>query len=319
MKIGGNFVVSGDWGTKLYQHRACQPDTVRIPMFWNGQGPHFAPWQLDQIRDNGRGGTLREMIIQSSENSDENRVWWEYEQMLSYFRANPNLLFIFEIGNEPDQYPGDGGYHARRLMNCVWKIRDERGMGGAGNVLLAVNMPAGVQQDGQWTDPNWLHQFFAPQSGYNGDILNGQYSPRVITVHGYGHATLCPNDTADPWYILRWVRDRTGKNVKITEANVGLINGQREYDPAWPDNPERAYRGWKIVEAANKINSWHGGAEGIDSFCVYGFGLLDNCNLGQNGQPYEAIGWGTCGGRPYELFGGECEAIGRRYQASHCG
>lgn len=319
MKIGGNFVVSGDMGTKLYQHGACNPSTVRVQQFWNGEGPRFLPPQLDEIRARGHGarsGGLGEMIIQSSEYPDHNQAWDQYRSQVDYFRAHPETLFIFELGNEPDQHTTDGNAAARRLMDCVWKIRDAEGMGGVGNVFLAVNMPT------QGADASFFVPFFAAQPGYQGDILNGTWSPRVLTVHGYGHAILCPNDGADPWRMLREVRARTGKNVKVTEANIGW----REVgNPGWPDDPQGAYRAYKLVEAANKINGWYGGAEGIDSFCVYGFGLLGTCNTDPSQPGYQAIGWGDClephgvNERIYELFGGECEAIGRRYASNHCG
>ncbi len=285
MKYGGVASQPSYLSNNVDLLRRMHAQTVRVSMFLNNaETKRYDFTALDQLRDVG----LTEMIIQSAETADAAKVGREIPQFIGYVDANPNLLFIYELGNEPDFYGEDPLVARSKRLTA---LRDVRPNYRRPNLLWAVNE---IKSDG---DPAYF-------DAYNRDAHDGlgamfysaaanqtyaPYAPDTITVHSYGTNTLCPSsgEPTNPWRVLDYVRGwSTSINVKITEAGIN--------DSSAPD------RGNRYVEFVAKLDQITGGQ--VDSVCFYALPQV-------NGNPVEAA---------YNIRAFEADQVGSRQRSFYC-
>lgn len=249
MKWGAVCSPAGDFGTKVALLRRMRPQTVRVSMFWNSPGARrFSDGQLDQLLGTG----LNEMIIQTSEDPDPALARQQVDQILPYVDAHPGILFVVELGNEPDWHSDAGGARARRLAT----IRDNKPFQDRGNLMWAVNMPAG-RADVPGGSGGYFTDFVRDWSDGLGGMFSGPYRPDIVTAHCYSWDYLrrYPGRGEDnPYKMVDYVRGwAPGFPLKITEAGINALP---------------ADRGYRYVEFGNGISSFTGGV--CDSVCFYG-------------------------------------------------
>ncbi|MBO4204896.1 hypothetical protein [Micromonospora echinofusca] len=277
MKWGAVCSPPGDWATKVDRLRRMRPQTVRVSMFWGDPyNRRFADWQLDQLLGTG----LNEMIIQSSEDPDSGLVSRQLDQVLPYIDAHPNILFVFEIGNEPDYHTDPYTARWKRLT----ALRDNLWSRARSNLYLAVNMPAG-----RWRNPNDPNFGYSSSGAYFdafvrdagdglGGMFHGPYSPKIITAHCYSwdHLRRYPSRGEDnPYKMVDYVRGwSTSVNMKITEAGINIAGGTD--------------RGSRYVEFGSSIANETAGQ--VDSVIFYG---LPDVELSYSIQAAEADRIGT--------------------------
>lgn len=255
LKWGAVCSPPGDFNRKVNLLRRMRPQTVRVSMYWGDpNNRRFSDWHLDQLLGTG----LNEMIIQSSENPDPGLAYRQLQAVLPYIDRHPNILFVFELGNEPDWHTDP--WTARWLRLAT--IRDNKWRQDRGNLLWAINMPAG-----RWRNPNdpnfpWSSgQYFDAYVRDTGDglggMLTGPYRPDVVTVHTYSWDYLrrFPERWDDnPYKMIDYVRGWNSTiSMKITEAG---IDGRK------PD------RGYRYVDFGRRIAGETNGQ--IDSVMFYG-------------------------------------------------
>lgn len=240
--------------------RAMRPQTARISMFWGDpNNRQFSNAQLDQLLGTG----LTEMIIQSSEDPDPALAAQQLNQMLPYIDAHPNILFVFELGNEPDWHQPNNPGLAR--WNRLATIQRNKPAQDRGNLMWAINMPAG-RWSGDGTgftygsSGSWFHSFVADAGDGLGGLLTGPYRPDIATVHCYSSNYITPNSGLgenNPYKMVDYVRGwNSSISMKVTEAGI--------------DNPTGAItdRGYRYVQFGTQIAPNTGGQ--VDSVCFYG-------------------------------------------------
>ncbi len=265
MKWGAVVSPSADvpFSQKVDILRRIRPQTARLSMFWgNPNARQFDDGQLDQILGTG----VSELIIQSSEDPDSGLARQQLDMLLPYISAHPDILFVWELGNEPDWHQPDnpGLARAHRLS----AIRDNKASQSRSNLFWAVNMPAGrwagdgtgftFGSSGQWFDG------FVRDSGDGlGPMFGGPYSPDIATVHTYSWDFLRrypERGENNPYKMVDYVRGwSTSISMKITEAGI---------DGAKSD------RGYRYVEFGNSVGGETAGQ--IDSVCFYGLPPADS-------------------------------------------
>lgn len=238
--------------------------TARISMYFdptydaNGQANRrYGDYELDLILNVLRTHGPPEMIFQTTEMADAVQAWYQLEKLLPYIDGRPDVLFVFELGNEPDihgETPSDARY--RRLST----IKHNKPRQGRGNLLWAINMPS------QNASPDYFNAFVNDYAGDGlGNLLTGVNAPDVVTVHCYGATSLCRDDRVQPYKMIDWVRGYTARNIKVTESG---INDNEAYPAGVRD------RGKRYVEFANKVAApraqLYGGGGDLDSVCFYG-------------------------------------------------
>jgi len=252
MKWGAVCSPAGDFNRKVDILRRMRPATVRVSMFWNSPNARqFSNGQLDQLLSTG----LTEMIIQSSEYADANLAYNQLNMLLPYIDAHPNILFVWELGNEPDYYdaPTNPGFARYKRLTT---IRDNKWRQNRSNMFWAVNMPAG-----RWDIPNgstWYFNEFVRDHGDGlGPMLTGHLRPDIATVHCYAHDKLCSipgRGEENPFKMVDWVRGwNPNIPMKITEAGINGRPGDR---------------GHRYVEFGEVLAAYTGGR--ADSICFYG-------------------------------------------------
>jgi hypothetical protein len=277
MKWGAVVSPPGDWNRKVDILRRMRPQTVRVSMFWGDPyNRRFADWQLDQLLGTG----ITEMIIQSSEDPDSGLVSRQLDQVLPYITAHPNILFVFEIGNEPDWHTDPYTARWKRLT----AMRDNMWSRARGNLYLAVNMPAGRWRNAN--DPNFGYatsgQYFDAFVRDTGDGLGGMfggpYSPRIVTAHCYSWDYLRRYPTRgedNPYKMVDYVRGwSTSVSLKITEAGINMGGG-------WD-------RGSRYIEFGSSVANETAGQ--VDSVMFYGTPDVE---------------------APYPIYEGEADRIGQ--------
>ncbi|GHJ13052.1 MULTISPECIES: twin-arginine translocation signal domain-containing protein [unclassified Micromonospora] len=247
-----------DFARKVDLLRRMRPQTARISMFWGDPNRRqFSDGQLDELRGTG----LTEMIIQSSEDPDPALARRQLDQLLPYVDAHPNTLFVWEIGNEPDWHQPNNPWLAR--WNRLATIRDNKPAQDRGNLLWAINMPAGRWNgDGSgFTFGNsgqWFDAFVRDTGDGLGAMLTGPYRPDVATVHCYSSSYLTRGADGggehNPYKMIDYVRGwNPGLSMKITEAGI---------DGAKSD------RGYRYVSFGSSVANETAGQ--VDSVCFYG-------------------------------------------------
>lgn len=242
MKYGAVCSPVGDWGTKVNILGLMGPQTVRVSMFYaNASTRQFADWQLDQLLNTG----LSELIIQSGETADAATAQAQLNQFIGYVDTHPNTLFVYELGNEPDQNDSATSARYKRLTT----IRDVKPQYATRtNLLWAINMPS------QNATPDYFNAFVLDPGDGLGNLLTGPNQPQLVTVHCYGYDTLCRTDGNSPYKMIDWVRGwNSGINIKVTECGIGSTPSDR---PA------------RYVEFAEKVSASGGG--NLDSVCFFG-------------------------------------------------
>ena len=252
-----DFTPPGDFNTKIDILRRIRPKTVRVSMFWgNPYERRFNDWQLDQLLGTG----LNEMIIQSSEDPDPPLARHQLNLLLPYIEAHPNILFVFELGNEPVWHRPDNPWLERWLRLAT--IRDNKWQDRS-NLLWAINMPAG-----RWRNPDdptfpfpssgqYFDAFVRDTGDGLGGMLSGPYQPDVVTVHCYSSDYLrrYPWRTErNPYKMIDYVRGWNSRiSMKVTEAGINT----------WASD-----RGYRYREFGSSVANETGGQ--IDSVCFYG-------------------------------------------------
>ncbi|MEV4490273.1 twin-arginine translocation signal domain-containing protein [Micromonospora coxensis] len=247
-----------DFNRKVDILRRMRPQTARISMFWGDPwNRRFSDAQLEALRGTG----LTEMIIQSSEDPDPNLARHQLNLMLPYIDAHPNTLFVWELGNEPDWHLPNDPWLAR------WKrlatIRDNKPTQDRGNLLWAINMPAGRWTgDGSGftfgTSGRYFDAFVRDTGDGLGGMLSGPYQPDVVTVHCYSSTYLTRGADGggerNPYKMIDYVRGWNSRiSMKVTEAGI---------DGAKSD------RGYRYVNFGSSVANETAGQ--IDSVCFYG-------------------------------------------------
>lgn len=234
-----------------WSHDREKPDPVpSAPADHRGRGRRGAG-HFDQLIATG----LTEVILQSSEGADAETARTQLQQLFPVIDAHPDVLFVWELGNEPDYFDSstDPGWCRYKRLSA---IRDNRPAQSRPNLLWAINMPAG-----RWDIPNgsgWYFSEFVRDHGDGlGAMLTGHLRPDIATVHCYAHDRLCPNPgagEANPFKMVDWVRGwNPNLPMKITEAGI---------------NSRPANRGNRYVEFGALLASYTGGR--ADSVCFYG-------------------------------------------------
>ncbi len=245
--------------------RRMRPQTVRVSMFWGDpNNRQFSDAQLDQLLGTG----LTEMIIQSSEDPDPGLAAQQLNSLLPYIDAHPGILFVFELGNEPDWHQPDNPGLARH--NRLAAIQQNKPGQDRSNLMWAINMPAGRWAgDGTGftfgTSGDWFNGFVADAGDGLGAMLNGPYQPDIVTVHCYSSDYITPQSGAgehNPYKMVDYVRGwNSGISMKVTEAGI--------------DNPNNAItdRGYRYVQFGTSVGGNTGGQ--VDSVCFYGIPPAD--------------------------------------------
>ncbi|MFC5942084.1 hypothetical protein [Micromonospora harpali] len=246
-----------DFSRKVDILRRMRPQTARISMFWGDPyNRRFSDAQLDSLRGTG----LTEMIIQSSEDPDPNLARHQLSLMLPYIDAHPNTLFVWELGNEPDWHQPTNPWLAR--WNRLATIRDNKPSQDRGNLLWAVNMPAGRWAgDGTGftgSSGGYFDSFVRDTGDGLGGMLSGPYQPDVVTVHCYSSTYLKRGADGggerNPYKMIDYVRGWNNRiSMKVTEAGI---------DGAKSD------RGYRYVSFGSSVANETAGQ--IDSVCFYG-------------------------------------------------
>jgi hypothetical protein len=271
-----NYYVQADL---LYRMHAT---TARVSMFF--ESPESRRYD-NQGLDTLRGAGLTEMIIQSSETADAGLADRELSLCQDYIDAHPETLFVFELGNEPNQTTDDAATARSKRLTTIRDVKPKYAVRPDGsprsNLLWAINMPS--QND----DGSYFNAFVNDFANDGlGNLLTGPNQPDVVTVHCYGFATLCRGDSQAPYKLIDWVRGYTDKNIKVTES--GIFDGIT----VLPDS----VRGPRYVEFAEKVSASGGG--NLDSVCFYGTPEVES--------------WFT-------ISGGLADTIGSRASANDCG
>lgn len=238
--------------------RRIRPQTVRVSMFWGDPyNRRFTDAQLDALLGTG----LTEMILQSSEDPDPNLARNQLNLLLPYIDRHPNILFVWELGNEPDwSLPGDP-WLAR------WKrlatIRDNKPGQSRGNLMWAINMPAGRWKnvhDSNFpfaTSGQYFDAFVRDTGDGLGGLLTGPYRPQIATVHCYSWDYLNRYPTRgedNPYKMIDYVRGWNSTiSMKVTEAGI---------------NTTASDRGYRYRDFGNTVANQTAGQ--IDSVCFYG-------------------------------------------------
>ncbi|HEY0640230.1 MAG TPA: hypothetical protein VGD67_21585, partial [Pseudonocardiaceae bacterium] len=250
MKWGAVCSPPGDFNRKVDILRRMRPATVRVSMFWNSPNARqFSNAQLDALLSTG----LTEMIFQSSEYADANLAYNQLNMLLPYIDAHPNILFIWELGNEPDYYDSPTNPAWCRYKRLT-TIRDNKPRQNRSNMFWAINMPAG-----RWDIPNgstWYFNEFVRDHGDGlGPMLTGHLRPSIATVHCYAHDRLCATGgESNPFKMVDWVRGwNPNMPMKVTEAGI---------------NSRPADRGHRYIEFGAKLAERTGNR--ADSVCFYG-------------------------------------------------
>ncbi len=281
MKWGAVVSPSADvpFSQKLDILRRIRPQTARLSMFWGDPNTRqFDDGQLDQMLGTG----LSEVIIQSSEDPDSGLARHQLDLLLPYIDAHPNILFVWELGNEPDWHQPDNPWLAR--SNRLAAIRDNKPSQDRGNLFWAVNMPAGrYAGDGSGfgfgTSGQWFDAFVRDTGDGLGGMFGGPYSPDIATVHCYSSDYLRrypERGENNPYKMIDYVRGwSTSISMKITEAGI--------------DDPNRTIsdRGYRYTQFGSSVGDETGGQ--IDSVCFYGLPPAD---------------------REYDIWEGEADQIG---------
>jgi hypothetical protein len=258
MKWGAVCSPPGDFNRKLNILRRIRPQTVRVSMYWGSPGSRrFSNSQLDQLLGTG----LNEMIIQSSEDPDPSLAYNELNQLLPYIDAHPGILFVFELGNEPDWHTDPWTARWKRLA----AIRDNKWRQDRGNLLWAVNMPAGRWRNAndpsfQWSSGQYFDAFVRDTGDGLGNMIGSGYAPYkpdVVTVHTYSWDYLYryPGRGDDnPYKMVDYVRGwDPWVSMKITEAGIDGFKSDR---------------GYRYRDFGQRIAGETAGQ--IDSVCFYG-------------------------------------------------
>lgn len=267
-------VAGVDFARKIAILNRIRPQTVRVSMFWGDpNNRRFTDGQLDAVLGTG----VTEVILQSSEDPDAGLAAQQLDSLLPYVDAHPGTLFVWELGNEPDWHQPDNPWLAR------WKrlttIRDNKPWQDRGNLVWAVNMPAGRWAgDGTGfpfaTSGAWFDAFVRDTGDGLGGMLGGPYQPDVATVHCYSwdHLRRYPDrGEQNPYKMIDYVRGwNSSISMKVTEAGI---------DGAKSD------RGYRYVEFGSSVADQTSGQ--VDSVCFYGlppaereYGILE----GEAGQ-----------------------------------
>lgn len=263
----------------LYRMKAT---TARISMYF--QSPNARRYS-DSDLETLRGAGLTEMIIQSSETPTPDMAYNQLEWVRPYIQAHRDILFIFELGNEPDvsgdEQGNPGLAHWRRLTY----LRDKRPLQREPNLLFAVNLVS-QQQD----NAAYFNDFVRDWNEGLGPLLTGPNRPDLVTAHSYNADRLCPMPQAgnsNPYKVISWVQGwTTSLNIKVTEAGISNAN---------LGNTGPNSRAWRYVEFAEELGPNTGGQ--VDSVCFYG---LPNV------------------GAPYEIDGPFADEIGTRQRTFLC-
>jgi len=109
-----NYYVQADL---LYRMRAT---TARVSMFF--ESPESRRYD-NQGLDTLRGAGLTEMIIQSSETADAGPADRELSLCQGYIDAHPETLFVFELGNEPNQTGEDAATARSRRLTTIRDVK----------------------------------------------------------------------------------------------------------------------------------------------------------------------------------------------------
>ena len=274
MKWGAVCSPPGDFNRKVNILRRMRPQTVRVSMFWGSPGTRrFSNTQLDQLRGTG----LNEMIIQSSEDPDPNLAYNELQTLLPYIDAHPNTLFVFKLGNEPDWHTDPWLARWKRLAT----IRDNKWRQDRGNLLWAINMPAGRWRNVNdpnfpWTSGQYFDAFVRDTGDGLGGMLTGPYRPDVVTVHCYSWDYLrryTSRGDNNPYKMIDYVRGwNSSISMKVTEAGIDGFKSDRRY----------RYRDFGQRVAGETYGQ-------IDSVCFYGLPDVE---------------------RQYSIYEGEADQIG---------
>ncbi len=240
--------------------------TVRVSLYINGIGPRFSTAQLDTLLTLGGPGLnwgvtpphLQEMLLSSREAPTPQTVQGELGFILPYVAGHGDVLFVYELGNEPNgQYQGDPVQAREHLLDCLQYLQ---GQSLPGNLILAVGMPSGGADDA------YLNEFLR-SDGPRGGLLQGPYIPQVITVNCYGDPDLIPNQYADPYRLIRAVRDRNGGiNIKVAEANIGSPTDEER---AQGDGYERGQRWRAFADRFATPPTNDPIYQGVDTVCIY--------------------------------------------------
>ncbi len=245
--------------------RRIRPQTVRVSMFWGDpDNRQFSDAQLDAILGTG----VSEVILQSSEDPDPSLAAAQLNSLLPYVDAHPGILFVFELGNEPDWHQPDNPGLAR--WNRLSTIARNKPSQDRGNLMWAVNMPAG-RWNGDGTgftfgsSGDWFNGFVADAGDGLGAMLTGPYRPDIVTVHCYSWDWINPypdRGENNPYKMVDYVRGwNSSISMKVTEAGI--------------DNPGGAItdRGNRYVAFGTSVGDNTGGQ--IDSVCFYGIPPAD--------------------------------------------
>src|SRR5919199_5945687 len=111
-----------DVGRQADLLRRLKATTARISMYFDSPG--FARRYTDGDLDRLRAAGLSEMIIQSSENPTPDQAFDQLEAVRGYIRQHPDILFVFELGNEPDIFGDEVGQPALARARRLTYLRD---------------------------------------------------------------------------------------------------------------------------------------------------------------------------------------------------
>lgn len=264
--------------------------TVRVSLFTGDMGrgaaPRFTYPHLDMLLKGG-GDTIQlsEMIINSREaptiNSDisGNTVKSELEWILPYIAhvsrdLNAQVLFVYEIGNEPnDHYKGSAEQARNDTLDCLQYLRDLRrrgalvgntGMQLPDNLIWAFNMP------NSRADTSYIDPFLSPRDGES--LLQPDPSGDVplrytVTVNCYGVSTLTRDDP-DLYRLIGRVRQQNQDiNIKVTEAGLGTpIQEERDRGEGYArgEGYRQFVRDFESPPAPDDLVY-----QGVDSVCFY--------------------------------------------------
>jgi hypothetical protein len=240
----------------LYRMRAT---TARISMYFDS--PYTRRYS-DQDLDILRGAGLTEMIIQSSETPDPDLAYNQLEWVRPYIQLHREILFIFELGNEPDVNGDEAGNPGLAHWRRLTYLKDKRPLQREPNLLFAVNM---LSQDND--NAAYFNDFVRDWNEGLGPLLTGPNQPDLVTVHCYNADRLCPmpqETIHNPYKMIDWVRGwTTSLNIKVTEAGISNTD---------LGNTGPYSRSWRYVEFAEEVGPNTGGQ--VDSVCFYGLPIV---------------------------------------------
>ena len=255
------------------------PRIVRVRMYMDCCGsetPRFSYTDLNRLRDNG----VRTLIINTSEAiTDVGRFVRQVDQIdigggtvLGWARANPGVMVILEVGNEPDHVYRVSGYNAYYdPWNTRWRAMDIADRWDSTykvtnkNVELMISLPTTGGGESYFNA-------FTSDTGDGRGRVGDRY--RHVGVHTYSTGCLDrqhvgTESQGSVMTIIDKAKLATLGGVYITETGInsrGQTLGSRFTGIPAGEDRRWAEVGRRYVRALESFDSWDGRIKGVAFF-----------------------------------------------------